>query len=186
MEKRYGQGQEPDLDTRTRLIMRILITGPECSGKSTLAEQLSQKLQIPWFPEYARTYLEEYGPQYNQADILTIGQTHHQLLHSFTPDQPLILDTYLLNLLIWSEYKYDQADAWILEETQKAQFDHILLLSPDLDWQQDGLRESKGQREELFDRYLQKLKAFDMSYQIIKGQGQERLSQALISVKSSS
>ena len=129
--------------------MRILITGPECTGKSCLAELLSQKLHIPWFPEYARTYLEEQGKDHIKEDILKIGQTHHQLLHSFTPDQPLILDTYLLNLVIWSEQKYGTVDKWLVQEAKAAQFDLILLMDTDLTWQQDGYRESAGKTDAL-------------------------------------
>jgi len=163
--------------------MRILLTGPECTGKSTLSEQLSQKLNIPWFPEYARTYLEENGPDYIEEDLLKIGQTHHHLLHSFTQDQPIILDTYLLNLVIWSESKYGSCHEWLEQQARAAHFDKILLLSPDLKWEQDGLRESEGKREELFKLFKEKLTSYSMPFHIIKGRNEERLNSALDVIK---
>ncbi|MCB0706487.1 MAG: ATP-binding protein, partial [Saprospiraceae bacterium] len=50
-------------------IKRILITGPESSGKTTLARSLAEAQDEPWVPEYAREYLEKYGPDYTLNDL---------------------------------------------------------------------------------------------------------------------
>ena len=156
--------------------MRILITGPECTGKSTLARQLSEKLSLPWFPEYARTYLEQNGPNYNQDDILKIAKAHFHLVETFSADQPLILDTYLLNLKIWTEYKYLQTEPWVDQRLlAMTPPDYVFLLSPDLPWKQDGLRESEGQRTVLFELYSRQLTNLRWNYNVITGVGRARL-----------
>ena len=165
--------------------MRILITGPECTGKSTLAEQLSTRLQIPWMPEYARTYLEEFGKDYTLEDVLKIGQTHHHLLHSFTPDQPLILDTYLLNLVIWLEHKYGFTDEWITAQAKGSHFDYVFLMNTDLDWHQDGYRESAGKTSALLDVFKEKLTSYGFPFHLINGQKSSRLESVLSVINSS-
>lgn len=160
--------------------MKILITGPECTGKSTLAAQLSQALSIPWFPEYARTYLEEHGPSYTQADLLTIAQEQTQLLSAFSTDQALIYDTHLINLKIWSEYKYGTCHPWILKQlTYKANYDYVFLCAPDLPWQQDGLREHPDEAESLFLLFQKELALLRLDYLVIEGEGEARLESAL-------
>ena len=160
--------------------MRILITGPECSGKSTLAKALSNKLDIPTLSEYARTYLENNGSSYTQEDLLIIAQTHHELYLSYTLKQPLILDTYLLNIKIWSEVKYGQCHPWIIEQLKDLEdMDLILLLEPDLPWVQDGLREAEDSRYELFEVYKKELEPLGLAYEVISGAGSDRVLGAL-------
>jgi len=160
--------------------VRILITGPECSGKSTLAKELSERLVVPWFPEYARTYLEENGSNYTPDDIVTIAREHHRLLNTFPQDQPLILDTYLLNLKLWLQLKYGQSDPWIEDQLSSLKgFTHILLLKPDLPWEQDGMRENPDDRADLFQHYVRELDLQGCGYEIISDSGEERLWMAL-------
>ncbi len=160
--------------------MRILVTGAECSGKSTLSKELSEELSIPWFPEYARTFLEENGPHYTQGDILRIAKEHYNLVQSFPPDQALILDTYLLNLKIWTEYKFLEAEPWIDQQLlTMTPFNHVFLLSPDLAWEQDGFRESEGKRNELFELFGRQLTKLNWDYSVISTAGRTRLDTAL-------
>ncbi len=160
--------------------MRILITGPECTGKSSLALAISEKLGLSLIPEYARTYLEnKETADYNSDDILAIGQHHHELVQVFPTDQGLILDTYLLNLKIWMEVKYGLVHPWLLERYHEATFDHILLLYPDIAWVHDPLREAPGDRLWLFDLFQTELDTANKSYHIITGQGTQRLELAM-------
>ena len=163
--------------------MQILITGTECTGKSTLAAALSLSLAYPWLPEYARTYLREQGPEYTESDLLKIAQGHHRLVTTYAathqPHQPLILDTYLLNLKIWSEVKYGACDPWITKQLSEAHYDKIFLCVPDLPWVQDGLRENPEKAEALHQRFVLELEALEQDYILISGQGDQRLQSAL-------
>jgi len=160
------------------IVMTILITGPECSGKSTLAEQLSTELLIPCIQEHARNYLYAHGSDYCYADLLQIAQEHAEILDS-SDGGSYLLDTYLLNIKIWSEYKYGKVDPWIITQLSHLRFDHILLMEPDIEWTHDKLRENPDNRYELFDIYRRELNTLDWTYDIISGSYDERLSRAL-------
>ena len=51
---------------------KIVIIGPESTGKSTLSAALAEALDTVWVPEYARAYLEGLGRPYEEADLLRI------------------------------------------------------------------------------------------------------------------
>ena len=161
--------------------MRILITGTESTGKSTLAKRLSAHLGIAWIPEYARTYLEVHGPSYKASDLLSIAQEQHNLVP--VDDQAFILDTYLLNIKIWSEEKYGRCDPWITDTLAQASFDRVLLTAPDLPWIQDDLRENPTAADRLHQRFISELNDLGWPYAIISGRGQQRLHSALAAIK---
>lgn len=54
--------------------LKIVLTGPESTGKTTLAEQLSSHYSLPWVEELARAYVESLNRTYNQADVLEIAK----------------------------------------------------------------------------------------------------------------
>jgi len=163
----------------------IVITGPESSGKTTLASQLSDYWKMPLVSEVARDYLQE-KESYRQHDLLEIAKQQHnqeQTLLCKSPDR-IICDTDLLVIMIWSEVKYGNCDPWIVStfETsvkQKKIPRLYYLCDFQIPWQADRLRENPDNRDELFDLYLQKLQKYDLDYSIVKGQPKTRLQQVL-------
>lgn len=164
--------------------MRILITGPECTGKTTLAGKLSQRLEIPVLWEYARTYLQDLDRSYEKNDLLDMAQNHVHQLETFPLDQPLILDTYLLNYKIWSSYKYGTVDPWITDRlTKDMAIDLVLLFKPDVPWIQDGLRENREEREEIFEIFLSQIKELKWPFEILDGLFDARIYKAMSLIK---
>lgn len=56
------------------MIKKIVVIGPESTGKSTLCARLAEHYKTLWVPEYAREYLEKNGPEYTYDDLLTIAK----------------------------------------------------------------------------------------------------------------
>ena len=93
-------------------MLKIILTGPESSGKTTLARQLAKHFNAPLVEEYARTFFEKKGtPQYKQEDLMQIAQgqldleqqTYKVLKNLIGLDKQLIIcDTDLLTIKIWS------------------------------------------------------------------------------------
>ena len=163
----------------------IVITGPESSGKTTLANQLSDYWRMPLVSEFARDYLQE-KESYQQHDLLEIAKQQHNQEQTLLCDSPekIICDTDLLVIMIWSEVKYGNCDPWIyntFEQSikQKASTRLYYLCDPQIPWQADRLRENPDNRDELFNLYLQKLKEYDLDYGIVEGQPKTRLQQVL-------
>ena len=148
-------------------LLKIIITGPESSGKTTLCEQLSNHFNIPFTKEFARSYIDNLDRIYMIGDLLSIGK---EQLKSELNSQ--LLDTDLITIKIWSEYKYGRCDKWILDqiEKQKTEKRFYLLCKPDIAWQEDKQRENPNDREELFEIYKQELNDLEHKYFIVKGE----------------
>lgn len=157
---------------------KIVVTGPESSGKTTLAQALAERYQVPWVPEYARTYLERLNRPYEEGDLLAIaqGQVQREDKLAQQTSRLLICDTSLLVIRIWSDYRYRRCDPWIEEQLVQRPVDHYLLCRPDIPWQPDPQRENPHDRAELFDRYRQAL--LEKAHTIITGDFPTRLETA--------
>ena len=55
-------------------LKKIVVLGPESTGKSTLCKQLANHYHTLWCPEFARGYLLQHGTNYSFYDLLTIAK----------------------------------------------------------------------------------------------------------------
>ena len=161
--------------------MRIAITGPESTGKSTLAKELSTYYQTLYVPEIARFYIDDLQRPYNQNDLLQIAklQCAEEDKLMMKANKILICDTDLLVIKIWSEVKFGNCDNWIIGEQQNRHYDLYLLCNIDLPWQSDPQREHPNERERLFNLYHLSLIKMKASYEIITGKERERTGKAI-------
>ena len=156
----------------------LIITGPESTGKSTIAEYLSNALNIELIKEYSRFYLTEREGIYEFDDLQLMAQKAYSIIDE-KKDLNLILDTDILSYKIWSEVKYQKTSHWIDEKMSCLSHNLYLLCYPDIQWVEDPLRESQHERHELFKKYEQKLIQYNASYFIICGSKKVRLQTAL-------
>jgi len=164
-------------------MLKIIVTGPESSGKTTLCKEISNQFNIPFTTEYAREYLKKKGVNYNQSDLLEIA--NGQFISEGGLNQQLSLqDSDLITIKIWSEYKYGNCDNWILEQIakQKSENRFYLLCKPDIPWKADPLRENPTNREELFEIYKEELEKLKHNYVIIEGE--ERIKNSISKISS--
>jgi nicotinamide riboside kinase len=163
-------------------VKRIVLTGPESSGKTTLACELAKAFDSDWIPEYARTYLEAGDGKYQLPDLEQIARVHlNQLLTAInTSDGDLIfLDTWMLELEIWARVRFDAVPEIITEISEQYPPDLYLLCKPDLPWEADPLRENPYDRDHLFTLYQRAVDESGIPAAIISGTGPVRLQQAL-------
>ena len=67
-------------------MLKIIVTGPESSGKTTLCKALSEHYNLPFTKEFAREYLTDLGKNYLQEDLLEIAKGQlksEQQLHNY-------------------------------------------------------------------------------------------------------
>lgn len=152
--------------TSTASIKKIVVIGPESTGKSTLCAYLSNYYNTPWCPEFARAYLLENGTSYTIDDLMTIAKGQLAAEKEYTElvqtqiDQtgivkPLIIDTDMYVMKVWAEYVFGICPTFILDEINKQHNDLYLLCKPDIPWVKDELREYPNEkpRQELFQIY---------------------------------
>jgi len=162
---------------------RICITGPEATGKSTLAQALAKEFGCPWVPEFARDYLKSLGKPYTEHDLEQIlrGQIRLEERRATDPGAYLICDTGPEVIWVWGHFKYGRVSPFIDREAKSRHYDHTLLLETDLPWIDDPLREnpSLADRRKLFQLYKDLLTESQRSFTIISGQGHARIESAL-------
>ena len=159
-------------------MLKIIITGPESSGKTTLCKILANHFKIPFSEEYARKYLTKLDRKYTQKDLSRIANKQLQ----FEQDKR-ILDTDLITIKIWSNYKYGNCDNWILQQIQKqtSKERFYLLCKPDIPWEADPKRENPNDREELFEIYKKETEIFGYDYFVVEGKNRTENSISTIS-----
>jgi len=165
-------------------MLKIAITGPESTGKSTLAQALARYYHTVWVPEYAREYLQNICRKYTYDDILTIAQGQVELENKLLPAarEHIFVDTELLVTKIWCEHAYSKCHDWILQHLEKQQYDLYLLCDIDLPWEYDELREHPHQRAYFFDWYHRELKSRNWNFVVISGTHEQRLQNAINAV----
>ncbi|MEO0873893.1 MAG: ATP-binding protein [Bacteroidota bacterium] len=166
-------------------MLKVLITGPESTGKTRLAQYLARQFQAPWVPEFARAYLSALDRPYEEEDLLRIlnGQLRLQGQQDRSPI--LFCDTGPEVIHIWSQVKFGRVDPYIDRQVREVHYDLRLLCYPDLAWEPDPLREasSLAEREQLFANYQALLDQLQLAYTIVRGQGEEREKAALKEVE---
>lgn len=123
---------------------RIIVIGPESTGKSTLCEQLANHYKTCWCPEFAREYLLEKKGNYNFEDLLNIAMGQLELedtLINLATNGFYFIDTDMYVMKVWCEVSFEQCHTWILKQIAKRQYDMYLLCNIDLPWVKDELRE---------------------------------------------
>ncbi|MBK9150146.1 MAG: ATP-binding protein [Saprospiraceae bacterium] len=159
---------------------KVVVTGPECSGKTTLAQQLSEALSVPFMEEIARSYLTDREGRYALEDIEQIARLHIEAESNYSGKSDLlILDTDLITLEIWAEEKFGTVPDIIADAVKSRQYDLYLLCMPEMPWVYDPLRENPSDRDRLMDIYLHKLEVWSRQFVIISGTPEQRLRLAM-------
>lgn len=176
------------------MFKKIVIIGPESTGKSTLCSQLAEHYKTVWCREYAREYLLKNGTDYTYDDLLTIakGQVDleesisNQLLATgkkygsqFTDHSSglLFIDTDMNVMKVWCEFAFNKCHSWILNQIVTKKYDLYLLCNVDLPWIKDELREYPDleTRNKLYHFYKDIMINQPVPWVDIKGGYEERL-----------
>ncbi len=190
------------------MIKKIVVVGPESTGKSMLCEQLAKYSNTIWCPEYARAYLKENGVKYDYEDLSKIAQG--QLVmedfcvaeansqwsmaneESAITSQPkaqsaplLFVDTNMYVMKVWYEYVFGRCEYFVLDEIAERKYDLYLLCNIDLPWAEDEMREYPDEqpRKELYNIYKDLLINQTTPWIEISGDYEMRLQKAIAAVK---
>jgi NadR type nicotinamide-nucleotide adenylyltransferase len=163
----------------------IVLTGPECTGKSTLAEELATQLDASLTFEFARAYVAHQGVALGPADVEPIarGQIALEDQARRTTRHTLIKDTDLVSTVVYAHHYYGACPAWIEQQAQHRLGQLYLLLAPDVPWMADGLqRDSPGRRVACHELFRRTLRSWNAHVVDVAGNWAERRAQALAAV----
>ena len=177
---------EEKLAQRPASCIKIVLFGPESTGKTTLSEDLARHYQEPMVKEFMRDYLQEVWDSEKRIcepeDMIPIarGQMEAENRLSKQADRLIICDTNLLELKVYSEAYYDgYCDPQLLKHALNNQYDLYFLTYIDVPWTQDDLRDKPHDREGMFQRFQNTLEKHQKPYFILKGSREERFKNAV-------
>ena len=166
---------------------KVVVLGPESTGKSTLCSQLAKHYKTTWVPEFAREYLLNLGRSYQYDDLIIIArgqlQAEDEGLKAET-GRVLFIDTDMYVMKVWCEFVFGKCHSFILDQIVERTYDLYLLCNTDLPWIKDELREYPDpvNRNMLFRIYKDLMINQDTPWVEISGLDDERLLQAIKAV----
>ena len=167
-------------------LIKVVLFGPESTGKTTLSEQLAKYYDTVWVPEYAREYLQNKWNNERKTcepkDLLPIAEGQMKLENELTEKATnvLICDTDLLETKVYSEaYYVGHCDPVLEKHALSNVYDLYFLTYIDIPWVGDDLRDKPNERQRMFSYFKNTLEKYDRKYVILKGEKKERLATAV-------
>jgi NadR type nicotinamide-nucleotide adenylyltransferase len=177
---------EEKLRQKPTNIVKVVLYGPESTGKTTLSQLLAEHYKTVWVPEYAREYLQDKWNRVQQTcapeDLIPIavGQMHLENSLSVKASELLICDTDLLETKVYSEaYYLGYCDPLLEKYALENTYDLYLLTYIDTPWEKDDLRDKPFERERMFTYFMDTLERYQRNFVILKGTISQRLAMAI-------
>lgn len=161
-------------------MVKVLVTGPESSGKSYLVRHLARHYNAPKVDEFARQYLR--GKEtYDQTDLIRIleGQIKCETQATSTFPSLIFCDTGAEVIHIWFKERFGEVSDKILSAALNNSYDLVLLCKPNIPWEFDPLRENPGDREYLFQQYVDFFEKLNIIPFVIDQEMNHRVQQAI-------
>ncbi len=164
------------------LVIRVVVTGSECTGKTTLAGALAAHYETVWAPEFARQFVIDKGaaPDYEDVEAIARGQIALEDRRAGKASRLLVQDTDLLSTVLFSRHYYGDCPHWIEEAFEKRAADLYLLAGIDIPWLPDREQRDRGdRREEMHELFRCALIDRPLTFAEIRGSRGERLDTAV-------
>jgi NadR type nicotinamide-nucleotide adenylyltransferase len=180
---------EKTLEQHPVNLIKVVLFGPESTGKTTMSELLAKHYDTVWVAEYARVYLQDKWNNERKtcedADLIPIarGQIALENELALKADRILICDTDLLETKVYSEEYYGgfvhpDLDKYAL----KNQYDLYLLTNIDTPWEADDLRDRPDQRQEMYKAFENTLIKYKRPFIKLDGSIKERMKLATAAI----
>jgi NadR type nicotinamide-nucleotide adenylyltransferase len=169
--------------------LRIVLFGPESTGKTTLSRKLATHYNTTFTAEFARDYLQKKYDQSGEVcsfdDLvpITIGQRELENKAVHTATDYLFCDTDPLETYTYSHIYFDKAPQELIEVVTNSYYDLYLLMDVDLPWILDDLRDRPHDRKAIFETFKKNLIDHNREFVVISGLGEDRLHNAIRAIE---
>ena len=167
-------------------MIRIVLTGSESTGKTTLAMRLAAHYGAEYVPEFVREYAARRGGLIGMEDHdpIAYGQIALEDAHIARAPGVLVQDTDLLSTVVYCRHYWGHCPPWIVEQAHERRPDLYLLCEIDLPWVADGIRDRGHMREEMHELFRAAVGASGSAFVTIEGDSKERFAQAVAAIDS--
>jgi NadR type nicotinamide-nucleotide adenylyltransferase len=169
---------------------RVVISGPEATGKTMLARRLAERFATAWSPEYVRVFLERQAPRdppslvlWEDVPLLARGQIEAEEKAASEAKRVLFCDTDLHSTKVYCEHYFGRCPDWIARAARERHYDLHLLLAVDVPWTADPLRDRPHLREEMWELFRRELLACGRRVALIDGDWDTRFERAVLQVE---
>lgn len=169
--------------------LRIVLYGPESTGKTTLARDLAAYYSAEWVPEFARDFLQKKWDKHREEctleDLITIakGQLAAENAAALKTNEILICDTNILVTKVWSETHFEgYCDPEIESILAVTNYDLYILTDIDVPWEKDDLRDRPNDRQPMADYFKKQLTQYNLPFIAVSGRPAERLKKAVFHI----
>lgn len=169
---------------RAHYCKRIVLMGPESSGKTTLANALGQALRTTVAPEYGRTYCDFFGePDEDGLRLIAHGHAASKAAALRQANRVLVEDTDAAMTQVWADMFGAKRDRVV--EAHWTAPDLYVVCNIDVPWEADGQRwfPQHEQRLDFLDRCLQEVERRGVPYVLASGDVETRVATVLKAMK---
>ncbi|WP_224245519.1 AAA family ATPase [Hyalangium gracile] len=153
---------------RAWFVRRVVLSGAESTGKTTLAALLAREFETAWVPEYGREYWEAKVaglsmdgplPGWSSEEFVTIAsrQQQREELAARSANKVLICDTNAFATGLWHERYLGHRDERVDAIGRADSVALYLLCEPDFPFVQDGWRDGERIRDWMHGRFVEEL-----------------------------
>ena len=165
---------------------RIVVTGSESTGKTTLARMLGERFDTVSTSEFSREYADVRRVPLDRHDVEAIALGQLALEDRRAPQARnglLVLDTDLFSTVVYGPHYYGTLEPWIERAALARRGDLYLLLDIDVPWVPDAIRDRGEQRAHMHGLFRGMLERYGLPFVTIGGGWTDRLTRAVEAVE---
>jgi NadR type nicotinamide-nucleotide adenylyltransferase len=174
------------LTRRSDSMIRVVLTGSESTGKTTLARRLALEFNAPVVPEFVRDFASSKASPIEFADHGPIARGQVALEDEYSARSAggrlMIQDTDLLSTVVYCSHYFGSCPAWIRQLAAERRPTLYLLLDIDVPWVADDVRDRGHMREEMQRLFRDALAGSGAPHTLVTGDWDDRFESARAAV----
>lgn len=170
---------------RAHYVKRVCVLGAESTGTTTMAQALAEHYQTNWVSEYGREYWIRKMEQgdienWDESEFVHIAeeQARREEIAAREANKVLFCDTDSFATSVWFERYMNHRSKLVEAVGKDRHYDVTILTGDEIPFEQDGFRDGEHIRHWMHQRFIERLDEASRTFTMLRGDHQDRLSQA--------